>query len=687
MMSVKEYALDIKISVDVILEKCKELDIKVFNENDMLSEENIIDLDNNIEIEDVLEDIVSNIKIDDTIKKEKLNKKVEPIKNDDFVIKKKEMYKNKEKLISNTSNSENIIVFKDSMTVSDLANLLGVSVPEIIKKYMALGFLLNVNSKITFDETELVLTDYNKILKKQDTQDASNFEKLEITDSDKDLELRPPVVTIMGHVDHGKTSLLDAIRKSNVVEKESGGITQHIGAYQIKYNEKKITFIDTPGHSAFTEMRARGASITDIVIIVVAADEGIKPQTKEAIDHAKAAKVPIIVAINKIDKPNINLEKVMTELADYKVMPEEWGGDTPFVKVSALTLEGLDSLLETILLISEMANLKANPNRYAIGTVIESKLDKNIGPVTTLLIQNGTLRLGDPVVVGSYCGKVRTLKNDLKNDLVEALPSTPVEITGLCGVPSSGDKFMAFESEKQAKSIADTRKIKEKQKNQVSSCALTLDDLFKTDENIKELNVIIKADVKGSEEAIKTSLEKLAIENVKVNIIRSATGNITESDVVLANASCAIILGFNVEPSLKTKEIAKDYCVEIRLYNVIYKIIEDLEKAMEGMLDKVFEEKTLGKAEIRKIFKFSKVGQIAGSYILEGIIKSNNCAKLIRNKEVVYTGKISSIQREKESVKEVKKGLECGITLDDFNDFFENDIIECYELVEVKRWK
>ena len=685
MMSVKEYALDIKISVDVILEKCKELDIKVFNENDMLSEENIIDLDNNIEIEDVLEDIVSNIKIDDTIKKEKLNKKVEPIKNDDFVIKKKEMYKNKEKLISNTSNSENIIVFKDSMTVSDLANLLGVSVPEIIKKYMALGFLLNVNSKITFDETELVLTDYNKILKKQDTQDASNFEKLEITDSDKDLELRPPVVTIMGHVDHGKTSLLDAIRKSNVVEKESGGITQHIGAYQIKYNEKKITFIDTPGHSAFTEMRARGASITDIVIIVVAADEGIKPQTKEAIDHAKAAKVPIIVAINKIDKPNINLEKVMTELADYKVMPEEWGGDTPFVKVSALTLEGLDSLLETILLISEMANLKANPNRYAIGTVIESKLDKNIGPVTTLLIQNGTLRLGDPVVVGSYCGKVRTLKNDLKNDLVEALPSTPVEITGLCGVPSSGDKFMAFESEKQAKSIADTRKIKEKQKNQVSSCALTLDDLFKTDENIKELNVIIKADVKGSEEAIKTSLEKLAIENVKVNIIRSATGNITESDVVLANASCAIILGFNVEPSLKTKEIAKDYCVEIRLYNVIYKIIEDLEKAMEGMLDKVFEEKTLGKAEIRKIFKFSKVGQIAGSYILEGIIKSNSCAKLIRNKEVVYTGKISSIQREKESVKEVKKGLECGITLDDFNDFFENDIIECYELVEVKR--
>ena len=477
MMTVKEYALDINKDVKVVLEKCKELGFNAKNEDDMLSEDEVIDLDNQVynedeyNLEDKVEEIVSNMKNvkDTSVKVQKLKKKSDIISASDFKKEKKEMYKHKEKLMSNAPDKdENKIVYKEGMTLSMLANLLNDNPVNLIKKFMSLGVMLNMNSPVSFDDAELVVIDYNKELKKEETMDAANFEKLEITDDESLLETRPPVVTIMGHVDHGKTSLLDKIRESSIVSGEAGGITQHIGAYQVEKNGKKITFIDTPGHAAFTEMRARGAAITDIVIIIVAADDGVMPQTKEAIDHAKAAKVPIIVAINKIDKPTANVDKVMTEMTDAGLTPDSWGGDTTFIKISALTGEGIDELLETILLTAEMENLKANPNRYAMGSVIEAKLDKNVGSVVTLLIQNGTLRLGDNVVVGTTFGKVRTLKNDLGIEIASALPSTPVEITGLTELPSAGDKFMAFETEKQAKAIAETRKEKAKQKSNMA---------------------------------------------------------------------------------------------------------------------------------------------------------------------------------------------------------------------------
>lgn len=695
MMTVKEYALDVNKDVKVILEKCASLGFDKYKEDDLLTEEEVIDLDNAVYSEDdeeeklidKVEEIVSNMKVDDTVKVQKLKKKSEIKELSDFKNKKKEMYKHKEKLMSNAPNKEdNKIVYKENMTLSMLANELNANPIDLIKKFMSLGVMVNLNSPISFSDAELVAIDYNKELKKAETMDATNFEKLEITDDEENLKERPPVVTIMGHVDHGKTSLLDAIRKSSITSGEAGGITQHIGAYQVEKNGKKITFIDTPGHAAFTEMRARGAAITDIVIVIVAADDGVMPQTKEAIDHAKAAKVPIIVAINKIDKPNANIEKVMTEMTEAGLTPDKWGGDTTFVNISALTGEGIDELLETILLIAELRELKANPNRYALGTVIEAKLDKNVGSIVTLLIQNGTLRIGDPIVVGTSFGKVRTLKNDLGVEIVEALPSTPVEITGVNSVPSAGDKFMAFETEKQAKSIADARSEKAKQMQNKNTNSLSLDDLFsKIESGVKEINIILKADVKGSEEAVKNALEKIDVKGVKTTVIRSGTGTITESDVVLANASSAIIIGFNVRPSSKTKELAKEYNVDIRLYNIIYKVIEELEAAMKGMLDPEYEEKILGEAEVRQLFRFSKVGTIAGSYITNGIIKQNSKARLIRDGVVLYDGVIASIQREKDSVKEVKQGFECGITLENFNDIKEKDVIEAYEMVEVKR--
>ena len=695
MMTVKEYALDVNKDVKVILEKCASLGFDKYKEDDLLTEEEVIDLDNAVYSEDdeeeklidKVEEIVSNMKVDDTVKVQKLKKKSEIKELSDFKNKKKEMYKHKEKLMSNAPNKEdNKIVYKENMTLSMFANELNANPIDLIKKFMSLGVMVNLNSPISFSDAELVAIDYNKELKKAETMDATNFEKLEITDDEENLKERPPVVTIMGHVDHGKTSLLDAIRKSSITSGEAGGITQHIGAYQVEKNGKKITFIDTPGHAAFTEMRARGAAITDIVIVIVAADDGVMPQTKEAIDHAKAAKVPIIVAINKIDKPNANIEKVMTEMTEAGLTPDKWGGDTTFVNISALTGEGIDELLETILLIAELRELKANPNRYALGTVIEAKLDKNVGSIVTLLIQNGTLRIGDPIVVGTSFGKVRTLKNDLGVEIVEALPSTPVEITGVNSVPSAGDKFMAFETEKQAKSIADARSEKAKQMQNKNTNSLSLDDLFsKIESGVKEINIILKADVKGSEEAVKNALEKIDVKGVKTTVIRSGTGTITESDVVLANASSAIIIGFNVRPSSKTKELAKEYNADIRLYNIIYKVIEELEAAMKGMLDPEYEEKILGEAEVRQLFRFSKVGTIAGSYITNGIIKQNSKARLIRDGVVLYDGVIASIQREKDSVKEVKQGFECGITLENFNDIKEKDVIEAYEMVEVKR--
>ncbi len=704
MMSVREYANDTNHSVAEILKKCNELGINVKSGDDELTEDDIIILDNTINlistdsetdyeeedaIDEAVEDLVESNNLDknfaNTNKKQKLKKKSQlQSSKDEYMSKRKEMYKHKEKLMSNAE-EENVILYKEGMSVQNLADELGVSGTEIIKKIMTLGLMLSLNNAIDYETASVIALDYNKTLKKEETQDISNFEEFETNDREEDLVVRPPVVTIMGHVDHGKTTLLDTIRKSKIVDSEYGGITQAIGAYQVERNNHKITFIDTPGHAAFTEMRARGASITDIVIIIVAADDGVMPQTEEAIDHALAANVPIIVAVNKIDKPDAHPEKIRTEMAEHNITPEEWGGNIPFVDISAKSGEGLDLLLETILAIAEMQNLKANPNRYAMGTVIESKMDKNIGGVASLLIETGTLRIGDPIVVGTTYGKVRTMKDDLGNSIVEAGPSTPVEITGLSANPSAGDKFMAFETESEAKSIAEKRSIQARE-HKFQKQTLSLDNLFASiDSNTKEINVVLKADVRGSEEAVRNALEKIDVDGVKVKVIRSGIGTITESDVVLAQASQAIILGFCVSPSNSTKEIAKEYGVDIRLYTIIYKLVEEMEAAMKGMLEPEYEEKIIGNVEIRKIFKFSKVGNIAGSYVTDGIIKKDAKARLIRDGIVITDTKIATLQREKDQVKEVKKGYECGLTLENYSDIKVGDTIEVYEEVEVKR--
>ena len=704
MMSVFEYAEDMNKTVSEILKKCKELSIDAYEEEDMLDDEAITLLDNvfaneeETTYEENLEDIevvVDNQVIDNdkVINKQKLKKKTDNAKKTnvnakkEFANKKKEMYKNKEKLMSNTSTlNENIIVYKENMTVSELASLLNVSGTELVKKLFSLGVMATLNNSISYENAEILVLDYGKELKSEETTSVVNFEKLEIVDDEKDLLPRPAVVTIMGHVDHGKTTLLDTIKNTNVAEGEAGGITQAISAYQVNYEGKIITFIDTPGHAAFTEMRARGAGITDIVIIIVAADDGVMPQTKEAIDHAKAAGVPILVAINKIDKPDANPDRVLQELTEYGLTPEEWGGDTIVTRISAKQGIGIPELLENILLVSEMEEYKANPNRYAVGTVIEARLDKSLGPVVSVLVQNGTLRLGDPVVVGHAVGKVRTLKNDKGQDLTEAIPSMPVEITGLNETPSSGDRFMAFESEKEAKKIAEQRKEQAKALANAPKQAVSLDDLFaQIQEGNKEINVIIKADVNGSAEAVKNSLEKIEVEDVRVKVIRSSVGAITESDIVLAKASNAIIIGFNVRPNNQIKDKAKESGVDIRLYNIIYKAVEEMEAAMKGMLDPIFEEKVLGTAEVRQLFKFSKVGIIAGSYITDGIVKRDAKARIIRDGVVVFDGSINSLQRGKDAVKEVKKGLECGITIENYTDIKVSDVIEAYEMVEIKR--
>ena len=705
MMSVKEYADDTRASVAEVLKKCQELGINVKSADDDLSEDDIVMLDNatnlisaddeasyedldelDTEVEDIIEsnNLERKYKDESTkpkkikVSKEANNKQLEYMKS------RKEMYKNKEKLKSN-SEDENVVLYHDNMTVKDLADELDVSPAALITKLMANGVMVNMTMAVPYDAAEIVVLEYGKTLKKDTTQDISNFEEYEIVDKEEDLVKRPCVVTIMGHVDHGKTTLLDTIRNSKIVDTEFGGITQAIGAYQVEYNGEPITFIDTPGHAAFTEMRARGASVTDIVIIIVAADDGVMPQTKEAVDHALAANVPIIVAVNKIDKPDAKPEKILEEMAAIGITPEEWSGKYPFVRISAATGEGIDNLLETIVATAEMMELKANPNRYAIGSVIESKLDKKVGGVASLLIQNGTLRLGDPIVVGTVYGKVRTMKNDLGQSIVSAGPSTPVEITGIQSNPNAGDKFMSFESESQAKAVAEKRELAEREKK-FKSKALTLDSLFEDiDGGLKEINVVLKTDVRGSEEAVRNALEKIDVEGVKVKVIRSDIGNITESDVVLASASSAIIIGFNVSPTALTKDLAKSKNVEIRLYTIIYKVVEEMEAAMKGMLDPEYEESILGSAEVRKVFTFSKVGKIAGSYVTDGLIKSSANIRVIRDGIVLHDGKINALQRGKDAAKEVKKGFECGITLENYSDFKEGDILEAYEMVEVKR--
>ena len=707
-MTVQDYAEDMNFTVQDVLNKCEELGIKAKSKSDILDDDAIVMLDNtmnvistneelNFEETDAIDNAVEDLMLDDnlksidkkhTVSKERINKKQDKENsNKDFLNKKKQMYKNKEKLTSNTTSSKDdtVVLYKEGMSVQNLADELGVPGVDLVKKLITLGMMLSLPQAIDFETAELLASEYNKTLKKIETQDISNFENYEIVDNEEDLLPRPPVITIMGHVDHGKTTLLDYIRNSNVVEGEAGGITQHIGAYQIEYNDEKLTFIDTPGHAAFTEMRARGASVTDIVIIIVSAEDGVMPQTKEAIDHAKAANVPIVVAINKIDKPAANPDSIMTEMAENGINPEEWGGTTPFVRISAKTGEGIDKLLETIIAIAEVSELKANPSRYASGTVVESRIDKQMGGVASILIQNGTLRLGDPIVVGEFHGRIRTLRNDLGKDIVEAGPSTPVEITGLSGNPSAGDKFMAFESEHEARNIAEKRAIQAKERSFIRP-TLSLEELFASIQSgVKEINVVLKCDVRGSEEAVKNSLEKIDVEGVKVKIIRSGIGTITESDIVLAQASNAIVIGFNVSPSNKTKEVAKEYSVEIRLYTIIYKVVEEMEAAMKGMLDPEFEEVVTGTCEVRQLFRFSKVGTIAGVMVTSGLIKNNSSVRIIRDGVIIYTGKISSVQRGKDSVKEVKNGFECGITIDGYNDIKENDTFETYEMVEIKK--
>lgn len=702
-MSIKEYADSMNCTVQEILNKCRELGIKASDKDSFLEDDDIIVLDNAINIistntestfedNDALDEAVENILGEEInskpiIKKEKLKKKGNNFssKDNDYLNKKKAMYKNKTKLKGNDASNDSIILYEEGETVSSLANKLGVSAPDIIKKLISLGLMMNLNQVISFENAEIVVLDYGKTLKKSETRDISNFEEYEVIDDEADLVLRPPVITVMGHVDHGKTTLLDYIRKSHVAAGEAGGITQAIGAYQIDYNGSKITFIDTPGHAAFTAMRARGASVTDIVIIVVAADDGVMPQTKEAVEHAVSAGVPIVVAVNKMDKPSANPDKIMQEMAELNLTPEAWGGNIPFVNISAVTGFGIDSLLDTVLAIAEVSELKANPNRYAIGTVIETRADKALGSVASILIQNGTLRLGDPIVAGTVYGRIRTLKNDQGVNIISAGPSTPVEITGLNGSPAAGDKFMAFESEKEAKEIAEKREMEAKNQKQKKE-VVSFDDLFnKIKGGAKEIKVVLKCDVRGSEEAVKSALEKLSTDEVKIKVIRSGIGGITESDVILANASDAIVIGFNVVPSNITKDVAKEYGVEIRLYQIIYKLVEEMELAMKGMLDPEYEEKVLGTASIKRMFKFSKVGSIAGCIVTSGIIKNKAQVRVIRDGVIIYDGVIASLQREKDTVKEVKNGLECGITIENFNDLKEGDIFEVYENVEVKR--
>ena len=705
-MSIEDYALELGVDTKTVISKLKELGFKYNNDKDILDDEAIIMLDNELtgekennlteelaskfELEDRAEEaaLAYNIELDEEVKvKEKIKKKdSNKQSNDDLSQKKKNIYKNKSKLQSNKEEVlSNVVLYKEGMSVSDLATAIGVSASDVVKKLIGMGLMISSSQAISFDDASIVVLEYNKELVKEETTDITNFEEYVINDKEEDLLPRPAVVTIMGHVDHGKTTLLDYIRNSNVAQGEAGGITQAIGAYQVERNGKKITFIDTPGHAAFTEMRARGASVTDIVIIIVAADDGVMPQTREAIDHAKAAGVPIIVAINKIDKPHTNIDKIMSDMSELNLIPEEWGGDTIFVRMSAQTGEGVDELLDNINALSELLNLKANPNRYASGSVIEARLDKNIGPVVTLLIQNGTLRLGDPIVVGTSYGKVRTLKDDTGREIVSAEPSKPVEVTGLEDVPVAGDKFMAFEGEKEARGVAIKRKEHEKSKK-FARKAYSLDELFdQITEGRKEINIVLKTDVKGSEKAVKNALLKIHVDSVKIIVIRSGVGTFTESDVVLANASNAIIIGFNVSPSKSTKETAKGYGVEIRLYNIIYKLVEEIEAAMKGMLDPEYEEVVIGEAEVRQLLHFSKVGNIAGSHVTNGVVKVGCPCRVIRDGIVIATSKIATLQREKDQAHEVKAGYDCGMTIESFPDIKERDIIEAFENREVKR--
>ena len=589
--------------------------------------------------------------------------------------------RNKQKIFKLTE-----ITIPETITVKDLASEMKITSSDVIKKLLNLGIMATINNELDFDTAYLIAQEYGINATKKNIVTDEDILIDETEDKEEELQTRPPVIVVMGHVDHGKTSLLDAIRSTNVIEGESGGITQHIGAYQVKINGRDITFLDTPGHEAFTSMRARGAMITDIAILVVAANDGVMPQTVEAINHAKAANIPIIVAVNKMDLPDANFEKVQQELMKYELVPEEWGGSTIYVPISAKKHEGIDNLLEMVLLEADMLELKANPNKQAKGTVIEAKLDKNKGPVATMLVQRGKLDVGDTIIVGSTIGRIRTMQDYKGKKVKSAGPSTPVEITGLTSVPQSGDIFYEVKDEKTAKHLIEKRRVEEREKELSKSSAVTLDDLFNKieSENLKQLNLIVKADVQGSVEALKQSLEKLSNNEVKVSVIHSNVGGVTESDVTLAKVSNAIIIAFNVRPGLLAKSIADKEKVEIKTYSVIYDAINDVEAAMKGLLDPVYKEVVIGTAQVRQTFKVSNVGTIAGAYVTSGKVSRNAGIRIIRDNIVIHDGKLISLKRFKDDVKEVSTGYECGLQIEKFNDIKEDDILEVYVMEEVK---
>ncbi|WP_042348861.1 translation initiation factor IF-2 [Bacillus massiliigorillae] len=717
---VYEYAKKYNVSSKEIIEKLKEMNIEVTNHMATIEDPTVKKLDQaynkkpnqgqktatNTNDDTPIENKYEDRHDENSVSKQKLKKKA-PIGQNKKPGQSGQTPFNKNKRKNGKRNNQNTnkapqmhtprkekelpekITFSESLTVGELAKKLHREPSEIIKKLFLLGVMATINQSLDKDAIELICTEYGVEVEEEIIIDKTDLEAYTASEEDAapNTDERPAVVTIMGHVDHGKTTLLDSIRNTKVTEGEAGGITQHIGAYQVEVNDKKITFLDTPGHAAFTTMRARGAKVTDIAIIVVAADDGVMPQTVEAINHAKAAEVPIIIAVNKMDKEAANPDRVMQELTEHGLVPEAWGGDTIFVPMSAKKGEGIDELLEMILLVSEVEEFKANPNKLATGSVIEAQLDKGRGAVATLLVQNGTLRIGDPIVVGSTFGRVRAMVNDIGRRVKEAAPSTPVEITGLNEVPQAGDLFVVFKDEKTARQVGEARLQQHVQSQRSEKAVVTLDNLFEQMKQgeVKEINLIVKADVQGSAEALAASLQKIDVEGVKVKIIHIGVGAITESDIVLATASNAIVIGFNVRPDVNAKRAAESEQVDVRLYSIIYKVIEEIESAMKGMLDPEFEEKVIGQAEVRTTFKVSKVGTIAGSYVIDGKITRDSGVRVIRQGVVVYEGEIDALKRFKDDAKEVAQGYECGITVKNYNDIKEGDIIEAYVMVEIER--
>ncbi|AXI27032.1 MULTISPECIES: translation initiation factor IF-2 [Gemella] len=698
---VYEYAKEIGKQSKELINILKEANIEVSNHMSMLTQEGLEKLDSIFKKK--IDTKKQNKKENKPQKKNNKQKNINQQVEQEGKKSKKKKNKNKKERIKKSQKqqpaiievpteetiSEDTILVKDGMTVGELSTILNINSTELIKKlFMELKIMANINQSLTLEQIELIAIDYGKEIQEEVEINKEDLDLyFEAEDEEKDLKERAPIVTIMGHVDHGKTTLLDTIRNTHVTAGEAGGITQHIGAYQVRAKNKKITFLDTPGHAAFTTMRARGAKITDVTILVVAADDGVMPQTIEAINHAKAADVPIIVAVNKMDKPQANPDRVMNELVEYGLIPEDWGGDTIFVPISALKGDGIDELLENILLVTEMQELKANPNRLALGTVIEAKLDKGRGAVATLLVQNGSLNVGDPLVVGNTFGRVRAMINDRNKNIQTAKPSTPVEITGLQDVPNAGDRFVVFGDEKTARHIGEIRQQQYIETTRQANSAVSLDTLFEQMKQgeMKDLNIIIKADVQGSVEALAMSLAKIDVEGVNVRIIHTGVGAINESDITLAIASKAVVIGFNVRPDNNAKQMAQTEQVDIRLHSIIYKVIEEIESAMTGLLDPEFVEKVIGLAEVRQVYKVSKVGTIAGAYVTEGKVSRDGKVRVIRDSVVIYEGEIDTLRRFKDDVKEVQSSYECGMTVENFNDIKEGDVFEVYIMEEVKK--